>query len=151
MLRKIAVTFVLLCIAMTGFAQSNTSNAAEQLASEGNSGYQEHPNLMVLHADVPTYPPLARQVNIPGTVEAVVTVNDGSVEEVHVSRGPGILANAATESIKSWRFNHYVNARFTTRFVYRLTRRGEINPNGKVMLQLPLLVEIESAALRKGL
>jgi len=53
----------------------------------------------------PVYPLLAQQTNVQGSVVLSARVGkDGSVESVQVVSGPEILANAAVEAIKQWRF-----------------------------------------------
>lgn len=52
-----------------------------------------------------TYPVLAQHMNVQGSVvlEAVIAT-DGSVENVRVLHGPAILANAAQQAVREWRF-----------------------------------------------
>ena len=53
----------------------------------------------------PEYPAIARQMNLRGSVQLEVTIKaDGSVKEVRVIGGHPLLANAATISVKQWRF-----------------------------------------------
>jgi TonB family protein len=53
----------------------------------------------------PVYPVLAQQSNVQGSVLLLARVGkDGSVESVHVVSGSEILANAAVEAVKQWRF-----------------------------------------------
>ena len=53
----------------------------------------------------PTYPELARKMNISGTVKIEVTVApNGTVKEARVVGGHPVLANAALEAAKKWRF-----------------------------------------------
>ncbi len=53
----------------------------------------------------PVYPMLAEQSNVQGSVVLLARVDkDGSVESVQVVSGPEILANAAVEAVKQWRF-----------------------------------------------
>src|SRR4051812_18041946 len=75
----------------------------------------QHPDLRVQKAEVPMYPPVARAGRVSGVVEARVTVRDGSVIDVKVKSGPTILAQAAAENIKTWRFPQWVNTSFDTK------------------------------------
>jgi len=51
------------------------------------------------------YPELARRMNITGTVRVeVVVAPNGSVKEAKVVGGHPVLANAALEAVKKWRF-----------------------------------------------
>jgi TonB family protein len=53
----------------------------------------------------PAYPELARKMNISGSVKIQVTVaTNGSVKDAHVAGGHPVLANAALEAAKKWRF-----------------------------------------------
>jgi TonB family protein len=53
----------------------------------------------------PGYPDLARKMNLSGTVKIGVTVApNGTVKEAHVVGGHPVLANAALEAARKWRF-----------------------------------------------
>lgn len=53
----------------------------------------------------PAYPTLARQMNISGVVKVQVTVApNGSVKATKVVGGHPLLANAALDALKKWRF-----------------------------------------------
>ena len=53
----------------------------------------------------PTYPELAHKMHISGTVKVEVTVApNGTVKEAHVVGGHPVLATAALEAAKKWRF-----------------------------------------------
>lgn len=53
----------------------------------------------------PSYPELARKMNISGTVKIEVVVSpNGSVKDAHVVGGHPVLANAALDAAKKWRF-----------------------------------------------
>lgn len=53
----------------------------------------------------PAYPELARKMSIAGTVKIEVTVApNGSVKEAHVVGGHPVLATAALDAAKKWRF-----------------------------------------------
>jgi protein TonB len=53
----------------------------------------------------PVYPDLARKMNIVGTVKVEVVVEpNGAVKEAHVVGGHPVLANAALDAAKKWRF-----------------------------------------------
>jgi periplasmic protein TonB len=61
------------------------------------------------HQVQPEYPLLARQMKVQGSVvlEAMVG-KDGGIQELRVLTGPSILAGAAREAVKQWRFKPYV-------------------------------------------
>ena len=53
----------------------------------------------------PTYPDLARRMGITGTVKVEVVVSpNGTVKEARVVGGHPVLASAALEAAKKWRF-----------------------------------------------
>jgi TonB family protein len=53
----------------------------------------------------PVYPALAKQMNISGTVKVQVTVApNGTVKTTKLVGGHPLLANAAMDAIKKWRF-----------------------------------------------
>lgn len=53
----------------------------------------------------PSYPELARKMNITGTVKVEVVVSpNGSVKEARVIGGHPVLANVALDAAKKWRF-----------------------------------------------
>jgi len=58
----------------------------------------------------PGYPMLARQMKVQGSVLLQALIGrDGSIQDLHVLTGPAILANAAQEAVRQWRFKpHYV-------------------------------------------
>jgi TonB family protein len=53
----------------------------------------------------PTYPEIARRMNIAGTVKLVVVVTpNGSVKGTKVLGGHPLLVNAAEDAVKKWKF-----------------------------------------------
>jgi TonB family protein len=53
----------------------------------------------------PAYPELARKMNIAGTVKVEVTVSpNGTVKDARIVGGHPVLASAALEAAKKWRF-----------------------------------------------
>jgi TonB family protein len=83
-----------------------TSNAAENVQmSAGTSA-------VVSHSVTPGYPLLARQMKVQGSVILQALINkDGSIEDLHILSGPPILASAAREAVRQWRFKpHYQGA-----------------------------------------
>ena len=57
----------------------------------------------------PSYPPLARSARIQGTVvlQAIIS-KDGSIENLRLLSGHPMLAPAAIEAVKQWRYRPYV-------------------------------------------
>jgi TonB family protein len=58
-----------------------------------------------VHLEPPLYPLLARSTHIQGDVTMKVTVGkDGSVTDVKVLDGPGILRPGTVEAVRKWRY-----------------------------------------------
>lgn len=54
---------------------------------------------------VPSYPELAKKMSLGGTVKLVVVVApNGSLKDARVLGGHPVLANAAMDAIKKWKF-----------------------------------------------
>ena len=67
----------------------------------------------LLHADTrkatktvpPAYPALAAKMRVEGTVKIEAVINDeGTVEDAKVISGHALLAPAAVEAVKKWRY-----------------------------------------------
>jgi protein TonB len=57
----------------------------------------------------PIYPPLARQARIQGTVLLQAEISkDGTIENLHLISGHPMLAPAAIEAVKQWRYKPYI-------------------------------------------
>jgi TonB family protein len=84
-------------------AASITVNAAEQtpIASE--------PADVVSRSVQPSYPMLARQMKVQGSVILQALIGrDGLIQDLRIVDGPPILANAALVAVKQWHFKpHY--------------------------------------------
>jgi protein TonB len=57
----------------------------------------------------PSYPMLARQMKVQGAVilQALISA-DGTIQDLKVLSGPAILASAAQEAVRQWRFKPYL-------------------------------------------
>jgi protein TonB len=57
----------------------------------------------------PTYPPLARQARIQGTVTLEAEISkDGSIENLRATSGHPMLVPAAIEAVKQWKYKPYL-------------------------------------------
>jgi TonB family protein len=57
----------------------------------------------------PDYPLLARQMKVQGAVSLQALISrDGSIQQLEILSGPGILAAAAREAVKQWHFKPYL-------------------------------------------
>ena len=62
----------------------------------------------VTHSVRPDYPLLAKQMKVQGAVVLQALIDKaGRIQELHVVTGPAILASAAQEAVKQWRFKPY--------------------------------------------
>jgi protein TonB len=62
----------------------------------------------LLHRVQPLYPPLARQARIQGTVVLRAMIGkDGRIEDLQVVSGHPLLAPAAIEAVRQWRYRPY--------------------------------------------
>jgi len=63
---------------------------------------------LLIHKVQPTYPPLARQARIQGTVVLQALIGkDGAIQNLHVVSGHPMLTGAALEAVKAWRYKPY--------------------------------------------
>lgn len=85
----------------------------------------------LIHDVAPTYPPAAGRARIEGTVVLLAVIGkDGTVQDVRVESGLPVLAQAAIDAVKQWRYRPYllngepieVDSRITINFT--LSSRG---------------------------
>jgi TonB family protein len=85
-------------------------------------------NPELVSANIPFYPPLARQARVYGTVTISFTLraNGGEPANVEAVSGHPMLKSAAVENVKTWRFrNTYaVERKYETTFHYTLSEAG---------------------------
>jgi len=63
----------------------------------------------LIHDVPPQYPPEAGRARIEGTVVLVAVIGkDGTVQDVRVQSGLSVLAEAAIEAVKQWRYRPYL-------------------------------------------
>ncbi len=62
----------------------------------------------ILSKPEPSYPAIAKAARIQGTVVLAATISKtGSIENLRVVSGPQMLAGAAMEAVKQWRYKPY--------------------------------------------
>jgi protein TonB len=62
----------------------------------------------LIHRVEPQYPAIAQQIRLQGTVLLKAFIGaDGTIQQVQVISGPGILANAARAAVSQWRYRPY--------------------------------------------
>ncbi len=63
---------------------------------------------LVIHRVDPDYPEAARSANLQGVIVLDVVVGrDGSVVDIRAVNGPEVLAQAAMDALRWWRFKPY--------------------------------------------
>lgn len=64
---------------------------------------------LLIHKVQPSYPPLARQARIQGSVvlQAVIS-RDGTIQNLRLVSGHPMLAPAAIDAVKQWRYKPYI-------------------------------------------
>jgi TonB family protein len=126
----------------------NSPSAAQKTASDLPK---------VIRASVPSYPELARQTRIQGTVTLRVSTDGKLVSDVDAESGHPILAKAATENVKTWEFKPHAPTTFEVSFHYRLfvpdcdsecnCDRGERGETESVLLHLPTDADVSAPTL----
>lgn len=122
---------------------TSSSGLAESLVSQHTE--------LVLHAEVPNYPALAITAHISGGVRLHVTVDGGVVVEAK-SDAPAsllMLVNAATASVKTWRFVPVAHGFFDVTFTFEISEHEAALPsNPHIEMQLPDWVKITATPVR---
>jgi TonB family protein len=106
---------------------------------------------VVKSGDLPFYPQLPRVAQIEGDVRLRITTDGLSVRSVTVDSGQPMLARAAQDNVKTWKFEPHAPTSFSTLFSYHLVKETvtyscdpDVPDNGTVVLRLPAEVEITS-------
>jgi TonB family protein len=64
---------------------------------------------VLLQKVLPVYPSEARQLHVKGTVVLAGTINErGQIEDVKLVSGPSLLAGAAMDAVRKWRYSPYL-------------------------------------------
>ena len=97
----------------------DTSNGTEGKAASSQAGTPggtaaEHVRIspealqVLAHPVDPNYPLLAREMKVQGAVVLDALIGrDGTIQNLKIVSGPTILANAAMEAVRQWRFKPY--------------------------------------------
>jgi TonB family protein len=88
-------------------------NELEKRVPDGQQALRVSPEIMerrIVEKVDPVYPEAARAAGAEGMVvlDAVIAA-DGSVKRVQPVSGPDLLVQSATEAVRSWRFEPYVD------------------------------------------
>lgn len=125
-------------------ADQHASAATKASAAAGNSAKTGTPaaavtaqaaqrariaNVTVQGPETTLYPRLDQRTKVEGSVELQALVGtDGSIQELHVVRGPAVLGSAAREAVLQWKFKPFIQngvavetyARVTVNFTIRV-------------------------------
>jgi TonB family protein len=92
-LRKTGVVLAVMAVMGVGVSGLHGQDAQNEVLRRAKSKVQ------------PVYPELARKMNLTGTVKLeVVVAPNGSVKDAKVVGGHPVLANAALDAVRKWRF-----------------------------------------------
>jgi hypothetical protein len=99
-------------------------------------------------ASVPLYPQLARMAHVQGIVRIKVSTDGEKVTTIHVTDGNKLLATAAEENLRSWRFASHEPITFDVTYRYKLDGEYDgYNDNPVVLFRLPTEIEIATTLL----
>jgi TonB family protein len=88
----------------SGLKNSQTVSAEKPQAQVAAEGMQK----LLIHKVEPAYPAEARKENLQGIIAVDIVVGrDGSVVSMHPLNGPAVLARAATDALRWWKFEPY--------------------------------------------
>jgi protein TonB len=64
---------------------------------------------MLLQKTQPVYPPIAKAARVQGTVVLQATISkEGTITNLKVMSGPAMLAPAALDAVRTWRYRPYL-------------------------------------------
>jgi protein TonB len=95
----------------TSTAASAAATAVANPASGAGERVQLSPQATqsVTVSVAPAYPLLAREMKVQGAVSLRALISrEGSIQELQILNGPGILASAAREAVKQWHFKPFL-------------------------------------------
>ncbi len=115
---------------------------------------QQKPLPSVVSGSLPLYPRITQQAHIEGVVRLRISTDGNRVASVKVESGQPMLAEAAQENVKTWRFEQHTPTTFEVTFHYSLLPSkcdAECNCDSaekpSVLLRLPTDVEVNAKEL----
>ena len=109
---------------------------------------------VVVSASVPFYPRVAQTAHILGDVRLRISTDGKQVSAVETKSGPPILAEAAKQNIRTWRFEEHSPTSFETTFTFTLltsTCDAQCNCDSEekpeVLLRLPIEVHVSAKTI----
>jgi hypothetical protein len=115
---------------------------AQEIGSPCN--YSRMNSIIVTHADVPLYPPLAVQAHVGGTVDIRIKIKGGVITSADPVPGTNpMLAASARANLLTWQFAAQGYGDFCVRYVYQLDRQEGVGPsNSRVEMRFPDTVKV---------
>jgi TonB family protein len=106
----------------------------------------------VLSASVPFYPRAPQHAHVEGTVRLRVSTDGARVANVQIESGQPMLAQAALENVKTWRFDAHSRTSFAVTFRYQLLtttcdadcKKCDSAERPSILLKLPREVEVNA-------
>ena len=113
---------------------------------------QENNAPRVLSASVPFYPRTPQHAHVEGTVRLRVSTDGARVANVQIESGQPMLAQAALENVKTWRFDAHSRTSFAVTFRYQLLtttcdadcKKCDSAERPSIVLKLPHEVEVNA-------
>lgn len=100
---------------------------------------------VVTSASVPLYPRTALLTHIQGTVKIRVTTDGKRASSLEAESGPPMLAQAAEDNIRTWRFKEHKPLTFSVTFRYVIEEPpGCSVGNATAILHMPTDVEVRA-------
>src|SRR5580704_18238715 len=108
----------------TETAGNVTSNAAERVQMSADTSE------IVAHPVTPSYPVLARQMKVQGSVILQALIGkDGIIQDLRVVSGPHILASAAQDAVRQWHFKPHLQGSEAVETQAKITVNFTISTN----------------------
>ena len=93
--------------AISGLMSTTTTNLPQQAPQKLKVSQGVSQGLLIKSVP-PIYPPLSKQMRIQGNVELLASIGrDGSITAVKVLSGDSVLAHAAIDAVKKWKYKPY--------------------------------------------
>jgi Gram-negative bacterial TonB protein C-terminal len=104
----------------------------------------------VVSAAVPTYPVVAVEARITGTVRMRLTVRGGRIVGIReLGSAPPMLVAATKQNVETWRFSKGVNKTIETSFVFQISsQETEKEESPHIVLDLPSFVLLRARRLK---
>lgn len=126
----VGILGALVVVQLTALAWTSGQNKGESLP-------------IVSVAAVPMYPSTARVARIQGEVRIKVATDGKNVSSVAVEGGHPILAQAAQENIRTWKFEQHKPTTFVVKIIYEIEEKSTCSmDNGVVLMHLPSEIRI---------